>query len=246
MIPKVIHYCWFGNQPLTPLAIKCIDSWKKYFPDYEIKEWNEENFNVEFCTYTKQAYEKGKWAFVSDVARFWILYNYGGIYFDTDVEVISSIDDLLEQGPFMGIERITTSTKKSRVAPGLGLAANPGLGLYKEILEYYFTHSFLNSDGKFVKHTVVSIVTSILEKHGFQLIDELQKIQDVYIYPSCYFSPLDNKLKKLDITSDTRTIHWYSASWLSPKEKFISYLKFVAIKLLGKSIYFYLCEFIKK
>ncbi len=246
MIPKVIHYCWFGNQPLSPLAIKCIESWKKYFPDYEIKEWNETNFNVELCNYTKQAFEKGKWAFVSDVARFWILYNYGGIYFDTDVEVIKPIDDLLERGPFMGVERVSASHNKSRVAPGLGLAANPGLGLYKEVLDYYFTHSFLNSDGKFVRHTVVSIVTSILEEHGFKLVDQLQIVYGIYIYPSCYFSPLDNKLKKLNITCNTRTIHWYAASWLSSKERLISFLKYVAIKFLGKNIYFSLSELIKK
>lgn len=103
-IPKVIHYCWFGGNPLPSLAEKCIASWRKYLPDYEIKRWDESNFDVNIIPYTKQAYEAKKYAFVSDYARFWILYNYGGLYFDTDVEVIRSMDDIIAAGPFMGCE----------------------------------------------------------------------------------------------------------------------------------------------
>ena len=104
MIPKIIHYCWFGGNPLPELAIKCIESWKKYLPDYEIKEWNESNFDINCCAYVREAYEAKKWAFVSDYARFWILYQHGGLYFDTDVELIKSIDDLIVKGAFMGCE----------------------------------------------------------------------------------------------------------------------------------------------
>ena len=104
MIPKIIHYCWFGRNPLPESAIKCINSWKKFFPDYEIKEWNEDNFDVNIIPYTKEAYEAKKYAFVSDYARFWILYHHGGLYFDTDVEVIKAMDDIIELGPFMGVE----------------------------------------------------------------------------------------------------------------------------------------------
>ena len=104
MIPKVIHYCWFGRNPLPPLAVKCIESWKKFLPGYEIKEWNEDNFDVNIIPYIQEAYEARKYAFVSDYARFYILYHHGGIYFDTDVEVIKSIDDIIERGAFMGCE----------------------------------------------------------------------------------------------------------------------------------------------
>ena len=104
MIPKVIHYCWFGRNPLPPFAVKCIESWKKFLPGYEIKEWNEDNFDVNIIPYTQEAYEARKYAFVSDYARFYILYHHGGIYFDTDVEVIKSIDDIIERGAFMGCE----------------------------------------------------------------------------------------------------------------------------------------------
>ena len=104
MIPKVIHYCWFGGNPLPELAKICIDSWKKYLPDYEIKEWNETNFDLDSCEYIREAYNCKKWAFVSDYARFWILYNYGGLYFDTDVEILNPLDDIIKCGSFMGNE----------------------------------------------------------------------------------------------------------------------------------------------
>lgn len=104
MIPKIIHYCWFGRGPLPELAQKCIASWKKYLPDYEIKEWNEDNFDVNIIPYTAEAYQAKKYAFVSDYARFWIMYHYGGIYFDTDVEVIRPMDDIVANGNFMGFE----------------------------------------------------------------------------------------------------------------------------------------------
>ena len=104
MIPKIIHYCWFGGNPLPDLAVKCIDSWKKYCPDYEIKRWDESNFNLNCCDYVKEAYRAKKWAFVSDYARFKVLYDEGGLYFDTDVELIKPIDDILARGPFMGVE----------------------------------------------------------------------------------------------------------------------------------------------
>ena len=98
VIPKIIHYCWFGGNELSELAKKCISSWRKYCPDYEIIEWNESNFDINLCQYVREAYKEKKWAFVSDYARFWILYNFGGIYMDTDVELITSIDGLVEYG----------------------------------------------------------------------------------------------------------------------------------------------------
>ena len=104
MIPKTIHYCWFGGNPLPEMAIKCIESWKKFLPDYEIKQWDESNFDVNMIPYAAEAYKAKKYAFVSDFARFWILYNYGGLYFDTDVEVIKPMDNIIAKGPFMVCE----------------------------------------------------------------------------------------------------------------------------------------------
>ena len=150
MIPKVIHYCWFGRNPLPESAVKCINSWKKYFPDYEIKEWNEDNFDVNIIPYTKEAYSVKKYAFVSDYARFWVLYRYGGLYFDTDVEVIKSMDDIIERGSFMGVEVPAVVDKVvPSVAPGLCLGSSSGNSIYKSILDLYNGLHFILDDGSF-------------------------------------------------------------------------------------------------
>lgn len=133
MIPHVIHYCWFGGKPLPKSALKCISSWKKYFPDWEIKQWNEENFDINSIPYTREAAERGKWAFVSDYARFWILYHHGGVYFDTDVEVIRPMDDIIEGGAFMGFEKDCNSIG---IAAGLGMGANKKLGNFYSNFDY--------------------------------------------------------------------------------------------------------------
>lgn len=221
MIPKIIHYCWFGRNSLPKNAIKCINSWKKYFPGYEIKEWNEDNFDFNCCAYVKEAYHAKKWAFVSDYARFWILYNYGGLYFDTDVEVIKDMSDIIKEGSFMGCEatdKIVPGLGLG-VNPGLGLGVNPGLGLYKEILENYQESHFLNSDGSNNYETVVNRTTKILKKHGFKDCNSIQKIADITIYPTEYFCPLDYATGKLEITENSRSIHWYDASWLDERMK---------------------------
>ena len=168
MIPKVIHYCWFGGNPLPKSAQKCIASWRKYLPDYEIKEWNESNFDVNIIPYTAEAYKAKKYAFVSDYARFWILYKYGGLYFDTDVEVIKNMDDIIAKGPFMGCEneaKAGATPAQLGVAPGLGLGVNPGLGLYGEILEDYKTSHFITANGELDLKTIVDRTTEALCKY---------------------------------------------------------------------------------
>lgn len=219
MIPKTIHYCWFGRNPLPPLAIKCIESWKKYFPDYEIKEWNEDNFDVDIIPYTKEAYEGKKYAFVSDYARFWILYNYGGIYFDTDVEVIRPMDDIIARGPFMGCESEASDTSVASVAPGLGLGVNPGLLFYKEMLEFYATLHFVNSNGSYNQQTIVAYTTEMLYKYGLRNRNEIQECAGIYIYPNDYFNPINIITKRLHITNNTRSIHHFAASWVEPSIK---------------------------
>ena len=213
MIPKVIHYCWFGRNPLPESAKKYIASWRKFFPDYEIKEWNEDNFDVNIIPYTAEAYSAKKYAFVSDYARFWILYRYGGLYFDTDVEVIKPMDDIIARGPFMGIEVEADEITLPKVAPGLGLGVNPGLGLYKEILDYYAPLHFLKNDGSFNQVTVVNYVTKVLEQNGLRPTNNIQEVAGVWIYPKDYFNPLDDHTGRLVTTYNTRTIHWYTRTW---------------------------------
>ena len=195
MIPKIIHYCWFGRNPLPELAVKCIDSWKKFLPDYEIKEWNEDNFDVNIIPYTKEAYEAKKYAFVSDYARFYILYHHGGLYFDTDVEVIRPMDDIIAHGPFMGCENEAgqdAGATTLAVAPGLGLGCNPGLGLYAEILDLYAKLHFRHTDGRLNLKTVVQYTTELLVRHGLKNINDVQLCADVWVYPKVYF--LSNRL----------------------------------------------------
>lgn len=221
-IPKIIHYCWFGKNPLPNTAIKCIESWKKFFPDYEIKEWNEDNFDINSIPYTAQAYAAKKYAFVSDYARFWILYNYGGLYFDTDVEVIRPMNDIVSKGSFMGCEKpyVEGATPNSLgVAPGLGLGVNPGLGLIKEILEEYEKFCFIKADGSLNLTTIVEYTTNILCKHDLKNSPDIQFIAGCYIYPSDYFSPKNVDTRELVITENTRSIHHYDASWASKASK---------------------------
>ena len=231
MIPKVIHYCWFGGNPLPALAIKCIESWKKYFPDYEIKEWNEDNFDVNIIPYVQEAYVAKKYAFVSDYARFWILYKYGGLYFDTDVEVIKSMDDIIAKGAFMGCENDVKDNGATAlaVAPGLGLGVNPGLGLYQEILELYSTLHFLNTDGSFNLKTVVQYTTEILAGHGLQHVNEIQYVAGVWIYPQEYFCPISPITLQCHKTKNTYCIHHFAGSWCER-----SWMRRMCIKLLGE------------
>lgn len=224
MIPKVIHYCWFGNGKLPDLARKCIESWKKYLPDYEIKEWNEQNYPIDKqCDYVREAYAAKKWAFVSDYARFDILYKYGGIYFDTDVEIIKPLYDIIKRGAFIGGETVEDSNRLGdcmSTNPGLGMSAAPGLGMYKEMLDSYRNSHFLNSDGSYNKTTVVARMTDILNRHGFRTdIVEIQKVDGIFIYPPEYFSPMVYRTGELRITENTRTIHHYMASWKTPEEE---------------------------
>ena len=160
MIPKIIHYCWFGGNPLPELAVKCINSWKKYLPDYEIVEWNESNYDVRKIPYIAQAYDAKKYAFLSDYARFDILYQYGGIYFDTDVEVIKPLNEILEKGSFAGVECT------GALNTGLGIASPAASAIYKEILNSDESSEFLYKNGSMNLTTVVDRVSEIFYKHG--------------------------------------------------------------------------------
>lgn len=236
MIPKIIHYCWFGKKPLPNDALKCISSWRKYCPDYEIIEWNEDNFDVSMCNYAKEAYEERKWAFVSDYARFYILYTYGGIYLDTDVELIKSIDDIVANGNFMGIE----SNNPIYVAPGLGLGAEKGNRFYNEILEFYKVRHFRKSDGSLDLTTVVVYVTDCLKKYGLKDSVGIQKVEGINIYPIDYFCPKDVITGELKVTNNTYAIHHFNASWISKKQKLKNHIKRLLLRVIGKETYAYI------
>ncbi|AEE17470.1 glycosyltransferase family 32 protein [Treponema brennaborense] len=213
MIPKIIHYCWFGGNPLPEPAQKCLTSWRKFLPDYEIKEWNENDYDVRKIPYVAQAYEAKKYAFVSDYARFDILYRYGGIYFDTDVEVIKPLDDILERGAFAGVECA------GALNAGLGIASPAASPIYKEILDSYEKSNFLKQDGTQDLTTVVTRVSDIFRKHGFTDKDEIQTVAGITIYPTEYFCPKSLETGIIRITKNTYTIHHYDGSWTSKAQK---------------------------
>lgn len=234
MIPKIIHYCWFGRKPLPELAIKCIASWKKFFPDYEIKEWNEDNFDVNQIPYTKQAYKCKKYAFVSDFARFWILYNYGGIYFDTDVEVIKPMDDIIAQAPYMGVEiDLNLSDKNSisnSVNPGLGIAAPKAHYFYKKMIDLYEGLSFDMTKKDYALKTVTQYTSEMLLSMGWKPeIGVITKVGDITIFPKFYFNPFSWKNYRIEGTDVAYSIHHYASSWLTPKQRWINKNKYISL-----------------
>ncbi|MFR1810092.1 MAG: glycosyltransferase family 32 protein [Terrisporobacter sp.] len=156
MIPKVIHYCWFGHNEKPELVKRCIESWKKYCPDYEIKEWNEDNFDINICKFTEEAYNKKKWAFVSDFVRLYILYNYGGVYLDTDVELKESINEWMNNEGWLVFEN------ENRINTGLGCASIKNNEIIKIMLEDYHDRSFLDINGNINMQVCTDINTEIL------------------------------------------------------------------------------------
>lgn len=220
-IPKIIHYCWFGRNPLPPLATKCIESWEKYMPEYEIKVWNEDNFDITINSYVEEAYHLKKYAFVSDYARFWVLYNYGGVYFDVDVELLQPIDDILDKGPYMGLELLYGPQYKNLSAlpnPGLGMATCAHLEILKDFLACYKNKHFISFKGKPNFKTIVITVTDVLLERGNTLNSEnISFCEGLYLYPNEYFNPRKDATGELQITSRTRSIHHYAGSWVNHK-----------------------------
>lgn len=237
MIPKVIHYCWFGRNPLPKSAQKCIASWKKFFPNYEIKEWNEDNFDVRMMPYTAEAYDAKKYAYVSDVARFWVLYNEGGIYFDTDVEVVKSFDDILVRGPFMGIETpAIENVSFPTVAPGLGFAAESNCNFLEKMLNFYKNNHYVDPCvGKPYPGTVVTHTTKLFETCGLRKTNDIQRVADLWIYPTEYFNPLEDATGVLRKTKNTHSIHWYSKTWC---DKPMLYFRITRVlhRIFGKNL----------
>lgn len=216
MIPKVIHYCWFGGGEKDELTKKCIDSWKRLCPDYEIIEWNESNYDVTKNQYMYEAFQKRRWGFVSDYARLDIVFEHGGIYLDTDVEVIKPFDDLLSNYSFFGFEDSDSGLK---VNTGSGFGAIPSNKLVETLRESYYLLSFIKADGSLNLTPCPSINSPLFWKYGFKPINEYQEIDGNVVYPYEYFSPFNWESGKGKITDNTYSIHHYNASWLSPEEK---------------------------
>lgn len=214
MIPKIIHYCWFGRNELPKLAVKCIASWKKHCKDYEIIEWNEENFDISKCPlYVRQAYEAKKWAFVTDYVRLKVVYDNGGIYLDTDVEVIKSLEPLLAYKAFFGFEN-------HFVATGLGFGAEKNTPILRDIMNQYMDIPFCLPNGKYDDKGCPERNTDVFSQHGLRIDGSTQVIDDnVIVLSKEYLCPYDFLEKRLRKTKNTMTIHWYDGSWLSDETR---------------------------
>ena len=227
MIPKKIHYCWFGRNPKPKLAKKCIASWKKYCPDYEIVEWNEDNFDVGMNAYTRSAYEQKKYAFLTDYARLIVLYEWGGVYFDTDVELLKPLDDLLENKSFFGFEN------NQHVNTGLGFGAEKGNHLVKKMQEEY--EPYLSQNKTFIGCPILN--TQALVKMGLVLNGQKQELEGNTVYPVEYFNPYDDPTGRLNTTNNTYSIHWYAKSWMSKKKVLRSMLTKPLHRLFGSDFF---------
>lgn len=230
-IPKKIHYCWFGKGEKPDLVKTCIKSWKTKLRDYEIIEWNEENFDIESNIFVKEAYVNKKYAFVSDYVRVYALYNQGGIYLDTDVEVIKNFDDYLNNESFWGFEVgnfIATST----------IGAAKGNILIKYFLDSYIGKSFLNDNGSFNVTTNVKIVSEIFKNLGVNLNGEYQEINTIgAVYPMEIFSPYDYRYYEDLRTEETVAIHHYYKSWISFSNKVRASVKKTIVILFGSKYF---------
>ena len=213
MIPKKIHYFWVGGNPMPEKNKACVTSWKKFCPDYEIIEWNESNYDFSVCAYMAQAYESRLWGFVPDYARLDIIYREGGIYLDTDVELLKSLDSLLSCKAFFGFEN------PSSVAPGLGFGAEPGNEILKQMRDSYHSFSFYKEDG--TPNLIPSPVyaTKILTSYGLKPNGKRQSVHGIELFPAEYFAPLCYTDGRLKVTENTFSVHWYQASWHTPKQK---------------------------
>lgn len=212
---KKIHYCWFGGKPLPKSVKKCIDSWKKYLPDYEIIEWNESNFDINQCTFVKEAYEHRKWAFVSDYARIYALYHQGGIYFDTDLKILKDVSHIVDKKMFLGYENAAFC---GTAVIGTNEIHNKYI---KEVLDFYNQIEHFNIDIIYY-YANPRIITKTINKYDSVVNDEGITIfndGDIYVYPKDYFYPIKFDYSEKLYTQNTCMVHLFNATWTSKKDK---------------------------
>ena len=231
MIPKIIHYCWFGRGEKPELAKKCIASWKKFCPDFEICEWNEDNCDYLAMPFMAEAYAAKKYAFVSDVMRLVVLEQYGGVYFDTDVEVLRDISPLLIDEGFLGFEN------EQFVNSGQVMAAVPHQPVVQAMIEEYKKLHFTNADGSLNAVGCPHLNTDVMERFGLVRNGREQMVAGIHVYPADYYNPLDSVTGKLSKTEYTYSIHWYSMSWLPKYIRLRSKIVRFCKRTLGRDIF---------
>ncbi|AOZ98533.1 glycosyltransferase family 32 protein [Flavobacterium commune] len=240
MIPKIIHYFWFGVNAMPALAVTCIESWKKHLPDYEFKLWNEENFDVNVSPYCKQAYENKQYAFVSDYARFYVLAKHGGVYMDVDYEVVKPFDEIvLNNNVVMGLDEVGDLTAF--------MAARPKSDYILKMIDKYNSLQFINNDGSFNNATMNIWMEEVLSAYDFKKQNENQVLDSgIVLFKDDYFQAKSLLTGKFNVTENTYTIHHHTLTWVSTKTKIIKFIRMnVLIPVLGVSNYMKLVKYIK-
>lgn len=224
MIPKIVHYIWFGGKPYSGTIQKCIDSWKNFLPDYEFMLWNEDTFDISSaCEFVRQAYENRKWAFVSDYVRVWALNKYGGIYLDTDVEVKKPLDQFLGHAMVLGTDELGHLTAF--------MASRPNHPLWQGLIDNYHSMQFANPDGTFNMAVNNSYIEKRLADYGYVIANKMQRLEgDIVIYPDEWFHAADHMTGILHITENTHAIHWHTLTWC---ETSTHVKKFIRVRILG-------------
>lgn len=239
MIPKIIHYCWFGGAPLGEKELQCIDSWKKFCPEYEIRRWDESNYDIRKNKYMSDAYDHRKWAFVSDYARVDVVREQGGLYFDTDVELVRSPNELLDCGLFCGWENRSGMKENevpfdNSVAFGLGFGAVAEHPVLNEILDLYENINFVNEDGSLNLLACPAYQTEILKRHGLDDREATrQSFEDIEVYPEDWFSPQSLLTGEVRMSPNTVSIHHFSMTWMAPSVRRELDLEWKLISVLG-------------
>lgn len=230
MIKRTIHYCWFGGKEKPSFSKKCISSWRKNCPGYDIVEWNESNFDVCRNRYARYCYDNKKWAFLSDFVRLEVIAEYGGIYFDTDVELVGELDGLLQYEAFYGFEN------NQNIATGLGFGAQANHPTVLAMRQQYLDLQPL-ADGSYPTVACPALNTKALLPFGLKLDGTRQNIAGAEIFPSDWFNPYDDPTGRLNKTENTVSIHWYSKSWISKKKVFRSILTRPLHRFFGANVF---------
>lgn len=245
MIPKIIHYIWFGSKPYTKIIQKCINSWKSFLPEYEIMLWNEDTFDISSCQFVKESYELGKYAFVSDYVRFFVLDKYGGIYLDTDVEFLKELDEkILENECVLALDDLGYLSGSTIMSENSNI-------FIKDCKKIYEDMPFINSDGSINNDVINTHMQNILIPFGYDVKNEFQNLNyknsKIIIYPDEYFHCRSQVSGKLNKTSSTYAIHWHTITWTSYKTRLVEFLRInLLVPILGKKTYRNLTKKIKK
>lgn len=231
MIPKIIHYCWFGGNPMPEDQEAYVESWKKLLPEYKFKLWNESNFDVNTVPFTQQVAQAKKWGFIVDYVRAYAVYNYGGIYLDTDVELLKPLDDLLENNKcFGGFE--AAFSFKYYINPGSIFAGEKECIIAKEVMDFYSNYNFRRKDGTLNLTPSPIILSNILNKYGLKLDNTYQELGVFTAYPLDYFCPMEFGTRKITLTENSYSIHHYALSWSTSLSKIKHW---IIVKILRKT-----------